>query len=83
MNRKNKRIFAFGAFTIDTVNRQLMREGRVVPLKAKAVDALLLLIESRGDVLEKDVLMQSLWPDSFVEEANLTQHIYSLRCVLN
>ena len=46
MSRKNKRIFEFGPFTIDTVNRQLMREGRVVPLKAKAVDTLLVLIEA-------------------------------------
>ena len=53
-----------------------------MPLKAKAVDTLLLLIESRGDVVEKDALMQTLWPDSFVEEANLTQNIYTLRKAL-
>ena len=82
MSRKNKRIFEFGPFTIDTVNRQLMREGRVVPLKAKAVDTLLVLIENRGDIVEKDELMRTLWPDSFVEDANLTQHIYSLRKAL-
>jgi Tol biopolymer transport system component/DNA-binding winged helix-turn-helix (wHTH) protein len=82
MSKKNKRIFEFGPFTIDTVNRQLMREDRVVPLKTKSVDTLLLLIENRGDVVEKDELMQALWPDSFVEEANLTQHIYSLRKAL-
>ena len=82
MSKQNKQVFEFGPFTIDTVNRQLRRDGEVVPLKAKAVDTLLLLIENHGDVVEKDDLMQALWPDSFVEEANLTQHIYMLRKAL-
>ena len=82
MSKQNKRIFEFGPFSLDTFNRQLRRDGEVVPLKAKAVDTLLLLIESRGDVVEKDELMQALWPDSFVEEANLTQNIYTLRKAL-
>src|SRR5881628_3314942 len=82
MSKENRHIFEFGPFRIDTVNRQLMRDGEVVPLKAKAVDTLLLLIGSRGDVVEKDDLMKSLWPDSFVEEANLTQNIYTLRKAL-
>jgi Tol biopolymer transport system component/DNA-binding winged helix-turn-helix (wHTH) protein len=82
MSRQNKRVFEFGPFSIDTLNRQLRRDGEVVPLKAKAVDTLLMLIESRGDVVEKDELMKTLWPDSFVEEANLTQNIYTLRKAL-
>jgi len=82
MSKQNKRIFEFGPFSVDTVNRQLLRDGEVVPLKAKAVETLLLLIESRGDVVEKDDLMHALWPDSFVEEANLTQNIYTLRKAL-
>src|SRR5262245_5619569 len=82
MSKQNKRIFEFGPFSIDTLNRQLLRDGELVPLKAKAIDTLLLLIESNGDVVEKDDLMQALWPDSFVEEANLTQNIYTLRKAL-
>jgi len=82
MSKQNKRIFEFGPFSIDTLNRQLLRDGEVVPLKAKAVDTLLLLIESNGDVIEKNDLMQALWPESFVEEANLTQNIYMLRKAL-
>src|SRR5438874_6340872 len=82
MSKENRQLFEFGPFRIDTINRQLMRDGEVVPLKAKAVDTLLLLIGSRGDVVEKDDLMKSLWPDSFVEEANLTQNIYTLRKAL-
>jgi Tol biopolymer transport system component/DNA-binding winged helix-turn-helix (wHTH) protein len=82
MSKQNKRIFEFGPFSIYTLNRQLVRDGEVVPLKAKAVDTLLLLIENSGDVVEKDDLMLALWPDSFVEEANLTQNIYTLRKAL-
>ena len=82
MSKENRHFYEFGPFRIDTRNRQLLRENELVPLKAKAVDTLLLLIESRGDVVEKDELMQRLWPDSFVEEANLTQNIYTLRKAL-
>ncbi len=82
MSKENRHFFEFGPFQIDTLNRQLLRDGQVVPLKAKAVDTLLLLIAQRGDVVEKDDLMKALWPDSFVEEANLTQNIYTLRKAL-
>ena len=82
MSKENRHSYEFGPFRIDTRNRQLLRENEVVPLKAKAVDTLLLLIESQGDVVEKDELMQRLWPDSFVEDSNLTQNIYTLRKAL-
>jgi len=82
MTKENRHFYEFGPFRIDTRNRQLLRESELVPLKAKAVDTLLLLIESRGDVVEKDEMMGRLWPDSFVEEANLTQNIYTLRKAL-
>src|SRR6266576_2597518 len=82
MTKENRHFYEFGPFRIDTLNRQLRRDEQVVPLKAKAVDTLLLLIQSRGDLVEKDELMQRLWPDSFVEEANLTQNIYTLRKAL-
>jgi Tol biopolymer transport system component/DNA-binding winged helix-turn-helix (wHTH) protein len=82
MSKEIRHFYEFGPFRIDTGNRRLMRGAEVVPLKAKVIDTLLLLIEHRGDVVEKDALMKSLWPDSFVEEANLTQNIYTLRKAL-
>src|ERR1700730_5223754 len=82
MSKENKHSYEFGPFRIDTLNRQLRRDGELVPLKAKAVDTLLLLIQHRGDVVEKDDLMELLWPESFVEEANLTQNVYTLRKAL-
>lgn len=82
MGKEIKYFYEFGPFRIDTVNRRLLREGETVPLKAKAVETLLLLVQHNGEVVEKDDLMKWLWPDSFVEEANLTQNIYMLRKAL-
>jgi Tol biopolymer transport system component/DNA-binding winged helix-turn-helix (wHTH) protein len=82
MSKQIKHFYEFGAFRIDTVNRLLLNNGEPVPLKAKAVDTLLLLMEHNGEVVEKDDLMKELWPDSFVEEGNLTQNIYVLRKAL-
>ena len=82
MSKENKHFYEFGVFRIDTVNRLLLNNGEPVPLKAKAIDTLLLLVEHNGEVVEKDELMQDLWPDSFVEEGNLTQNIYMLRKAL-
>ena len=82
MSKQIKCFYEFGQFRIDTVNRRLLRAGELVPLKAKAVETLLVLVEHRGEVVDKDDLMQRLWPDSFVEEANLTQNIYMLRKAL-
>jgi DNA-binding winged helix-turn-helix (wHTH) protein len=82
VNTRNEHIYEFGDFCIDAVNHLLLRRGRPVPLKPKAFDTLLILIKNRGRVIEKDVLMELLWEDTFVEEANLTQNIYELRKVL-
>ena len=75
-------VYEFGPFRMDTADRLLMRGGAAVPLRPKVVDTLILLIEGRGRVLRKEELMRALWPDTFVEESNLTQNIYTLRKVL-
>ena len=75
-------LYEFGPFRLDAVNRLLLRGGDAVPLKQKAVDTLLVLVERRGEVVKKEELMKRLWPDTFVEEANLTQNIYTLRKAL-
>jgi len=75
-------LYEFGPFQIDTQNRLLFRDGQPVPLKPKVIDTLLLLVENSGRVLEKDELIEKLWPETFVDEANLTQNIYVLRKAL-
>ena len=76
-------VYQFGSFKVDAVERVLLREGQALPLTQKVFDLLLLLIENRGQVVEKERLMKELWPDAFVEEGNLTQNISVLRKVLN
>jgi Tol biopolymer transport system component/DNA-binding winged helix-turn-helix (wHTH) protein len=74
--------YEFGPFKIDIANRQLLRNGVLVPLAPKVWDALFVMAESSGRILEKEELMDRLWPDCFVEEGNLTQIIFQLRKAL-
>lgn len=75
-------VYEFGPFRLGNVNRALLRDGESVPLTRKALEMLTLLVQHRGRVLEKDELLQRLWADTIVEEANLTQNIYLLRKAL-
>ncbi len=69
----------FGPFRLDANERVLLRAGRRVPLPAKAVSILTVLVRNKGRVVEKDHLMKEVWPNEFVEEGNLAQHIFRLR----
>jgi DNA-binding winged helix-turn-helix (wHTH) protein len=82
MSGPSKRFYEFDRFRLDTVKRVLLREGEPVPLTPKAFDTLLALVQNSGRVLEKDELMQTLWPDTIVEKNNLTQNISALRKAL-
>jgi TolB-like protein/DNA-binding winged helix-turn-helix (wHTH) protein/Flp pilus assembly protein TadD len=75
-------MYEFGPFRIDAVKRVLLREGELVPLTSKSLDTLLVLVEHCGQVVTKDDLMKTLWPDTIVEENNLTQQISMLRKAL-
>src|SRR5438128_4264517 len=82
MGIPTKHAYEFGIFRLDTAERVLLRSGRVVPLTPKVFDTLALLVQKSGHVVGKDELMNEVWPDSFVEESNLTQNIFVLRKVL-
>jgi len=82
MSNPHNHFYEFGPFRLDLSNRLLLRDGEVVPLKKKAYEMLLVLVENKGQVLEKEELMRRLWPDTYVEESNLTHYIYTLRRVL-
>src|SRR5215211_7086625 len=77
-----RRLYEFGPFLLDPAERVLMREGRPVPLGPKVFDLLVVLVENGGHLLGKKDLMEAVWPDSFVEEGNLTFSISSLRRAL-
>ena len=79
----NHPAYVFGNFRVDSIDRVLMRDGELVPLTPKVFDLLLLLVKNHGHVVEKDRLMKDLWPDTFVEEGNLTQNISVLRKILS
>ena len=82
MEKHAKRLFEFGPFRVDPVERVLLREGESVALTSKLFDILLLLVENNGHVVHKERLMKEVWPDTFVEEANLTQNVSVLRKAL-
>ncbi|HYI08505.1 MAG TPA: winged helix-turn-helix domain-containing protein [Thermoanaerobaculia bacterium] len=74
--------YAFGPFVLDRSQRLLLRDGAEVDLTPKALDLLTVLVENEGRVVTKDELMTALWPDTAVEESNLTFQMSYLRKVL-
>lgn len=82
MPQETNQLYEFGPFQADTLRRLLLREGQPVPVTSKAFDTLVALIRNRDRVMEKDELLKTVWPDSFVEEANLAQNVSSLRKAL-
>jgi DNA-binding winged helix-turn-helix (wHTH) protein/TolB-like protein/Tfp pilus assembly protein PilF len=72
----------FGPFRVDAPNHRLLRDGAPVTLPPKAFDLLCLLAANRGRVVSKEELMETLWPETFVEEANLSVNISTLRKAL-
>ena len=82
MGLETKLVYEFAGFRLDPGQRLLLHEGRPVSLTPKAFELLIILLENSGRLLTKDELMRRLWPDSFVEEANLTVNVSALRKAL-
>jgi DNA-binding winged helix-turn-helix (wHTH) protein/Flp pilus assembly protein TadD len=80
--RYTRQVYEFGPFRLDPAERVLSCDGKPVHLTLKAFAVLLVLIARAGHVVEKDELMRQVWPDAFVEEANLTQSIALARRAL-
>jgi Tol biopolymer transport system component/DNA-binding winged helix-turn-helix (wHTH) protein len=74
--------YVFGPFRLDPVERLLYRDGEVVPLTAKVFDILLVFVENSGRTLEKEAVIEQVWPGQFVEEGNLTRNVSTLRKAL-
>ncbi|HEX7294747.1 MAG TPA: winged helix-turn-helix domain-containing protein [Pyrinomonadaceae bacterium] len=71
--------YEFGPFRVDPRERQLTRDGSVVPLRPKVFDILLVLVENSGHILTKDDVMRHVWSDAAVEEGNIARTISTLR----
>ena len=82
MKRASEHFYEFGDFRFDLEACVLFKENEVVKLKPKALEVLRVLIENGEQVVSKADLLASVWPDSFVEEANLSHHIFRLRQAL-
>ena len=82
VDRDMPELYQFGPFRLDPAERKLLRDNQIVALTPKAFDTLLLLVRNSGHLLGKDELIRMLWPDSFVEEGNLSNNIFLLRKAL-
>jgi eukaryotic-like serine/threonine-protein kinase len=82
MNGDAKFVYEFGPFRLDPDKQVLLREGQLIAVTPKAFETLLVLVRRGREVVSKEELLKEIWPDSFVEEANLTQHISKLRKAL-
>src|SRR5258708_9601962 len=79
---KSKHLYAFGSYRLDSVERDLWRDGQPVTLPPKDLETLLVLVERAGHIVEKEELLEKVWPGVFIEEGNLARHIFNLRQVL-
>lgn len=74
--------YQFGEFTVDSDQKVLLRNGSPLSLAPKVFDTLLILVDNNGRLVAKDELIKQLWPNTFVEESNLTFNIQQVRKIL-
>jgi DNA-binding winged helix-turn-helix (wHTH) protein/tetratricopeptide (TPR) repeat protein len=79
MSNPDNQLYEFGPFRIDPTQRHLLRAEQPVRLQPLAFDLLLFLVQRRGRLVKKEELMKQLWPNSIVEESNLTNYVSILR----
>lgn len=82
MSLLSNHFYQFGEFTLDAGQKVLLRQGKPLLLAPKIIETLLTLVQNSGRIVEKEELMTRLWPDTFVEESNLTYSIVQLRKTL-
>ena len=75
-------VYEFGEFRLDPWARVFTRQHQPIALPPKSFDLLMLLVEGRGRVLKRDELIRELWPDTIVEEANVTFQVSTVRKAL-
>jgi eukaryotic-like serine/threonine-protein kinase len=82
IDRPGKELYEFGPFRVDVEREILLRSGEAVSLTPKTFQVLVILLRHGSTGVSKDELMKEVWPDTFVEEANLTRTIFMLRKAL-
>lgn len=81
-NQDTRHVYQFGPYRLDPSEHKLLRNNQIVELPPKAFDTLVLMVRNCGHLMEKDELIRTLWPDSFVEEGSLSNNIFLLRKAL-
>jgi len=79
MSTPQRQCYEFGAFRLDAQERLLLRDGATISLTPKAFDLLLALVERHGRLVDKEELLQTIWPNTIVEESNLSSNISLIR----
>ena len=79
MSSQPRHLYEFGPFLLDPAERTLLRDGQRVHLRPKVFDMLLVFVEHSGCLVAKEQLMQTIWPDQFVEEGNINKNVSMLR----
>src|SRR5712691_4561011 len=82
MSRQFRHLYEFGPFRLDPEKPRLWRDGEPVPLTPKAVETLLVLVQQNGKLVEREALMNAIWPDTYVEDGNLNFNVSMLRKAL-
>ena len=79
---KAKHLYTFGPYQLEAQERVLRRDGQPVTLPPKDLETLFVLVERAGHIVEKEELLEKVWPGVFIEEGNLSRHVFNLRQVL-
>ena len=82
MTALENRVYQFKGFELDPAEHRLLSEGKPVALTPKVFDTLVLLVQRAGHIVSKDELLRTLWPRGYVDESNLTKHIWLIRRAL-
>lgn len=82
MRNLSAKTYEFGGFRLSEDEKILFRGDSVVEVTPKAIEILLVLVENAGRIVPKEEIFQKVWAGSFVEEANLSHHIFRLRKAL-
>lgn len=80
---RNERVYRFGPFTIDVSGRLLLAANRTFTISERPFRLLLMLLEANGNVVSRDRMLASVWPGGDRSQANLTQHMFLLRRILD
>lgn len=82
MSSPDRHLYEFEPFVLDARSGILLRDGATVRLSPRAFQTLVVLVQHAAELVDKDQLMSEVWPDTFVEEGNLSRNIHELRKAL-